>query len=583
MPDATTPTSSLVDLLFDDDLADRCLVAPDGCILRANAAWLRSAGLGEEQVVGKNIDDLFPSQRDATLVMHARARAGNRVEVPPHAQVVNGRETWREGSIAPVPTEGGTGLLITLREAVKSQAVPGSDGNAEEALRAKEADLARAQAVAHLGSWRWDLVDDTVSWSDELYRIFGVDPATFLPSNDAARGCLHPDDRDRHARYVAMALAGASVPPFESRVIRPGGEERVVLASGFDIERDAAGNPRALFGTVLDITDWDRIFAAKVEGVVVQDGSGRILSCNAAAERILGLSRAQMEGRTSVDPRWRAVHTDGRPFPGEEHPAMVTLRTGEPSRGIIMGVDAPGAGLRWISISSEPLRHAPGQSPYAVVTTFGDVTELRRGRELLEQSERRYRALFENLREEVTVFEVERDADGKVKDWILRASNGQARAFFKGRYGEMVGRRLTELGGEDMRSHVERTEAILAGNVETHPVFVQANGKHYLSTAFPIDDRTIITAAMDITARVEAELALKDALARNERTLAELRATLDQVKTLKGLLPICMHCHKIRNDEGYWKGLEQYIEERTGAAFSHSICPDCLQRHYPEG
>jgi len=53
------------------------------------------------------------------------------------------------------------------------------------------------------------------------------------------------------------------------------------------------------------------------------------------------------------------------------------------------------------------------------------------------------------------------------------------------------------------------------------------------------------------------------------------------VKTLKGLLPICMHCHKIRNDSGYWDRLEQFLSERTGAAFSHALCPECLERHFP--
>jgi hypothetical protein len=66
-----------------------------------------------------------------------------------------------------------------------------------------------------------------------------------------------------------------------------------------------------------------------------------------------------------------------------------------------------------------------------------------------------------------------------------------------------------------------------------------------------------------------------------ERT-SELRHALDEVKTLHGLLPICSHCKKIRDDSGYWQNLESYISEHTGADFSHSLCPNCLEVLYPD-
>jgi PAS domain S-box-containing protein len=112
---AVTTTATWT-VLFEDALVGRCLVAPDGTILRANSEWLRSTGFPRD-VVGEDIVALFPEVRDMALAMHARARAGHHVDVPRHAQTVNGRETWSEGSIDPVPMDGGTGLLITAREA----------------------------------------------------------------------------------------------------------------------------------------------------------------------------------------------------------------------------------------------------------------------------------------------------------------------------------------------------------------------------------------------------------------------------------------------------------------------------------
>jgi len=74
----------------------------------------------------------------------------------------------------------------------------------------------------------------------------------------------------------------------------------------------------------------------------------------------------------------------------------------------------------------------------------------------------------------------------------------------------------------------------------------------------------------------ERKLAEKE----RERLLSELQHALDSIKTLKGLLPICANCKKIRDDKGYWKQIEVYIATHTDASFSHSICPECAEKLY---
>jgi hypothetical protein len=79
-------------------------------------------------------------------------------------------------------------------------------------------------------------------------------------------------------------------------------------------------------------------------------------------------------------------------------------------------------------------------------------------------------------------------------------------------------------------------------------------------------------------------LAIKNLEKANEEKewlIQDLQTALAEVKTLEGFLPICANCHSIRNDEGFWERVEKYIQERTGAQFSHSICPDCLKELYP--
>jgi PAS domain S-box-containing protein len=98
------------------------------------------------------------------------------------------------------------------------------------------------------------------------------------------------------------------------------------------------------------------------------------------------------------------------------------------------------------------------------------------------------------------------------------------------------------------------------------------------STAILNDDGTldfIIVTGIDITA-------LKRAEREKEKLILDLQAALTKVKTLKGLLPICANCKKIRDDHGYWQRVEEYIRDHSDAEFSHGICPECAKRLYPQ-
>jgi PAS domain S-box-containing protein len=85
----------------------------------------------------------------------------------------------------------------------------------------------------------------------------------------------------------------------------------------------------------------------------------------------------------------------------------------------------------------------------------------------------------------------------------------------------------------------------------------------------------IIGFAMDITERKLAENALEEEHRR-------LQQALDEVKTLRGIVPICANCKKIRDDKGFWNQVEKYVSDHTEAKFSHGICPDCAKELYPD-
>lgn len=169
------------------------------------------------------------------------------------------------------------------------------------------------------------------------------------------------------------------------------------------------------------------------EGVVVQDATGAIIASNPSAERILGLSRDQMLGRTSLDPRWRAIHEDGSPFPGETHPAMVALRTGQPQSGVTMGVHKPDGTLTWILVDAHPLFSAGGSTPCGVVSLFREITAEAEAGQRLSASEERYRTLLMLSPDAISVA----DEAGRIldcNDQFVRMHGADGRAEIIGRF-----------------------------------------------------------------------------------------------------------------------------------------------------
>ncbi|HEY9649228.1 MAG TPA: GAF domain-containing protein, partial [Coleofasciculaceae cyanobacterium] len=135
------------------------------------------------------------------------------------------------------------------------------------------------------------------------------------------------------------------------------------------------------------------VIAAMAEGVILHHADGHIMACNASAEKILGLPAKQLLENTPFDLHWRTIREDGSPFPGQDHPAMVTLRTGEPQSNVVMGFYKPDGTTTWISVNSQPLIRAHETKPYAVVTSFFDITERKQIEVTLRQQAERERLI----------------------------------------------------------------------------------------------------------------------------------------------------------------------------------------------
>ncbi len=127
----------------------------------------------------------------------------------------------------------------------------------ENALRESEARLTEAQEIAHLGAWEWNHDTGEFVWSDEVYRIFGVDKETFRVSNDAFYACVHPQDREFVQEAVRRGNAGGVPYEYEHRILRPDGEVRTVYERTVP-HPASAGKLHREHGIIQDITERKR-------------------------------------------------------------------------------------------------------------------------------------------------------------------------------------------------------------------------------------------------------------------------------------------------------------------------------------
>ncbi len=125
--------------------------------------------------------------------------------------------------------------------------------HAEEALRARESELAKAQRVAKIGSWRLDLPTDTIHWSDELYRIFEITKSD-LTNYQSFLDRVHPDDRELVSQASARARKSGTKFDIEYRIVAKNGKVKVIREEGL-ASRDDQGNVKQLFGVAQDVTE----------------------------------------------------------------------------------------------------------------------------------------------------------------------------------------------------------------------------------------------------------------------------------------------------------------------------------------
>ncbi len=363
-----------------------CLIRhSDLMIVYANGALERMLGYPRGSLVG----------RPASVLTTGNEREGECEAEAIRAAVQ--RDGWWTGE-RPLPRADGTPLWCSVAVSMFHHPEHGDVG---VVLQTDISERRRAEEQLRLQALVLDQIQDRVTVTDLDGNITYVNQAEVDCMGYSRERLLSMSVRD----YGDDPARGATQQEIIDRTLREGGwtgqvvnrsaaGEEVVLLTRTTLVRDSAGEPVAMCGLGTDITAQIRrdealresetrfrgLFEGMSQGVVYHDAEGRVTAANPAAARILGLTLDQLLGRTSLDPRWGAIREDGSELPGEQHPAMIALRTGREVRDVVMGVRVPGEERRrWIVVSALP-------QPPEAFATFTEVSDLKAAQEELAQA-----------------------------------------------------------------------------------------------------------------------------------------------------------------------------------------------------
>jgi PAS domain S-box-containing protein len=194
----------------------------------------------------------------------------------------------------------------------------------------------------------------------------------------------------------------------------------------------------------------------------------------------------------------------------------------------------------------------------------------------IDESEKKFKSLFEEMSSGVALHEIILNKVGKPIDYRFLDINSA--------FDELTGLTGKDLIGKTVLQVLPNTEeywidtygqVALTGKSVKLDHFSKELNKHFEVNVYCPQYKQFVTVFNDITKQKTSEI-------EKDELISKLQKAANEINTLRGILPICSYCKQIRDDKGYWNQLETYIGERSDVDFSHSICPTCAQKHYPE-
>jgi PAS domain S-box-containing protein len=271
----------------------------------------------------------------------------------------------------------------------------------EEALRESESGLKRAQEISHLGNWELDLTDNRLTWSDEVYRIFGLEPQAFGATYEAFLEAVHPDDRATvNEAYSGSLLNGKDAYEIEHRVVRKGSGEIRFVHEKCEHFRDAEGKIVRSVGMVQDITERKKAEealreseerfrviaeASPIQISVGHEEDGAILFTNPEYDRAFGFAKGELIGHKTPE-----LYAD----PADRAKVISMLRERGSLTNYEVQVKKSDGSLFWVALSINRIRYAGGD---ALLASSVDITVRKKAEEALRLRTEELKASNEEL------------------------------------------------------------------------------------------------------------------------------------------------------------------------------------------
>jgi len=493
----------------------------DGIITHWNRSAEKIYGYKADEIIGQHITTLAPPSLHAEIrTLLQKIRDGETVSHHEASRIrKDGTSIHVALTLSPIKDATGaiTGISTIARDITDRKL-------AEEKLKRSEQGLAEAQRIAHLGNWELDLLRNKLHWSDEIYRIFEIDPEQFQASYEAFLNLIHPEDRERVDTAYTESVRHHRPYDIEHRLLMPDGRVKYVNEK-CETHYDAAGKPIRSTGTIHDITERHiaQLELAKLslknklildsagEGIYGLDSHGRCTFVNPTAALLLGYVAEELQGR----PFHQMCHhskADGTPYAEESCPVHSAYTRAEVCRGRDFYWRKDGGGFP-VEFVSTPIQ-VDGKLSGAVVV-FSDITERMR----VEEELRRYK---DHLEEEVQ----QRTTDLVLARNAAEAANQAKSAFLANMSHELRTPLNAILGFSNMMCKDPQLSEKLRQNLD----IINRSGEHLLTLINDVLEMSKIEAG-----RVQLESAPFDlgGMVRDVTDMMQIRA---QEKGLRLLL-----------------------------------------------
>jgi len=509
--------------IFEDAPLGMVIVGYYLKIIQVNKAFYQMLGYSEsEPLIGATIIDIsasedIPKTKEMMMQLYRGEISSFRMEKRYRQQ--DGTLVWGNTSVSFFYDQKGQPLyFMAMIENITERK------QTEQALRKSESMLARAQEIAHLGNWEWDIKTNQQIWSDENYRLLGYQPGAIEASFDHFMNLVHPEDRSKVAAIGQAFLEGQSPPNYyESRIIRTDGTERI-LQSQMLCDFDETGQPIRITGVSLDVTERQRAeqqlnklterLSSIVDSLPVVPYTCQtegVFATTYVGKNVTAVSGYQPKEFTSNPSFWSEhIHPDDRERVFKNIPKL--LKNGYYEHEYRFKV-ADGR-YKWFGDTVRVINNAEGVMTH-IAGVWQNITERKQAEASLRESETRIRTLVENMVDGVVTI----DENG-----IIESFNPAAMTIFGYSAEEVIGKNVKILMPEPYRhehdGYLEHYKS--TGIAQVIGKGREVKGQHQNGSTFPLDlavsemwigeQRKFVGIVRNITERKQFEEALKKAI-----------------------------------------------------------------------